>query len=295
MSVCAPNQLVFTDRVIATLVILRFQLPHAALAVFYGVDRSTVTRAVHEIRPLLAARGFAVPGEAGLRLHTLADVFAYATAKGVEPRLDSTEVRVRRPKAGRPGRRTFVSGKMRQNTKNATVITDGQGRTLWTGAVRPGRMPDQTAVKTEGIEALFEQYPQVKAKVDTGYRGPVKRFPGQVQAPPKSPPMTRRARRSPPGRRPARSNPRSGSVSSTPTPSTSSGGPSSGTSAAASTTPRPIWPSLTSSPTAPQSGNHPPANPPQPQSRTTPLVFAGRPVDQINAQVIVIACLYLTG
>ncbi|MEU8836360.1 transposase family protein [Streptomyces sp900116325] len=41
--------------------ILRFQLPHAALAVFYSVDRSTVTRAVHETRPLLAARGFAVP------------------------------------------------------------------------------------------------------------------------------------------------------------------------------------------------------------------------------------------
>jgi hypothetical protein len=168
-------------------VILRFQLPHAALAVFYSVDRSTVTRAVHETRPLLAARGFAVPGEAGLRLHTLADVFAYATAKGVELRLDGTEVRVRRPEAGRPGRRAFVSGKMRQNTKKATVITDGQGRTLWTGAVRPGRMHDQTAVKTEGIEALFEQYPQVKAKVDAGYRGLAKRFPDQVQAPPKKP------------------------------------------------------------------------------------------------------------
>lgn len=38
------HQLVFTDRVIATLVVLRFQLPHAALALFYGVDRSTVTR-----------------------------------------------------------------------------------------------------------------------------------------------------------------------------------------------------------------------------------------------------------
>ena len=56
---------------IATLVILRFQLPHAALAVFYGVHRSTITRAVGEIRPLLAARGFAVPGTSGLRLHTL--------------------------------------------------------------------------------------------------------------------------------------------------------------------------------------------------------------------------------
>jgi hypothetical protein len=49
--------LAFTDRVIATLVVLRFQLPHAALAVFYAVDRATITRAVGEIRPLLAARG----------------------------------------------------------------------------------------------------------------------------------------------------------------------------------------------------------------------------------------------
>lgn len=181
------HQLVFTDRVIVTLVIPRFQLPHAALALFYGVDRSTVTRAVHEIRPLLAACGFAVPGETGVRPHTLADVFAYAAAKGVEPRLDGTEVRVRRPQAGRPGRRAFVSGKMRRNTKKATVVTDERGRTLWTGAIRPGRMHDQTAVKTEGIEDLFEQYPQVKAKVDAGYRGLAKQFPDQVQAPPKKP------------------------------------------------------------------------------------------------------------
>ncbi|MFF3062184.1 hypothetical protein ACFVRH_38970, partial [Streptomyces sp. NPDC057909] len=87
--------MVFTDWVIATLVILRFQLPHAAFALFYGADHSTITRAVHEIRPLLAARGFAVSGEEGLRLHTLSDVFAYAAAKGVELRLDGIGVRVR--------------------------------------------------------------------------------------------------------------------------------------------------------------------------------------------------------
>ncbi|WP_327341223.1 hypothetical protein [Streptomyces europaeiscabiei] len=34
------HELVFTDRVVATLVILRFQLPHAALALFYEVDRT---------------------------------------------------------------------------------------------------------------------------------------------------------------------------------------------------------------------------------------------------------------
>jgi DDE superfamily endonuclease/Helix-turn-helix of DDE superfamily endonuclease len=181
------HDLPFTDRVIATLVYLRFQLPHTALAVLYGVDGSTITRPAGEIRPLLAARGFAVPGEAGVRLRTLADVFAYAAARGVELRLDGTEVQVRRPASASPGRRAFVSGKKKQNTKKATVITDPQGRTLWAGAFRPGRMHDQTAVRTEGIADSFTQFPQVKAKVDAGYRGLAKEFPDQVQAPPLKP------------------------------------------------------------------------------------------------------------
>jgi DDE superfamily endonuclease/Helix-turn-helix of DDE superfamily endonuclease len=181
------HELAFTDRVTATLVILRFQLPHAALAVFYQVDRSTITRAVHEIRPLLAARGFAVPGNPGLRLKTLADVFAYAASQGVKLRIDGTEVQVRRPKAGRPGRRAFVSGKKKQNTVKATVASDGAGRLVWAGAFRPGRMHDVTALRTEGIEDLLRHYPQVTAEVDTGYQGLARDFPAQVSAPPKKP------------------------------------------------------------------------------------------------------------
>jgi hypothetical protein len=181
------HDLPFTDRVIATLVHLRFQLPHAALAALYRVGRSTVTRAIREVRPLLAARGFAVPGHPGLRLRTLADVFAYAAAEGAGLRIDGTEVQVRRPKAGKPGRRAFVSGKKKQNTKKATVITGPDGGTLRAGAFRPGRMHDQTAARTEGIADLFRQYPQVKAKVDAGYRGLAKEFPDRVQAPPLKP------------------------------------------------------------------------------------------------------------
>jgi hypothetical protein len=184
-----PNHdLPFTDRVIATLVVLRFQLPHAALGLLYRVDRSTITRAVGEIRPLLAARGFAVPGTPGLRLRTLADVFAYAAAEGVELRIDGTEVQVRRPKANRPGRRAFVSGKKKQNTGKSTIISDERGRLLWCGATRPGRMHDVTALRTEGIEDLLQQYPKVKAKVDSGYQGLARDFPDQVSAPPKKPP-----------------------------------------------------------------------------------------------------------
>jgi len=181
------HELAFTDRVIATLVIMRFQLPHAALAVFYGVHRSTITRAAGEIGPLLAARGFAVPGRPGLRLTTLADVFAYAAAQGVKLRIDGTEVQVRRPPAGRPGRRAFVSGKKKQNTIKSTAIGDGQGRLLWLGAFRPGRMHDVTALRTEGIEDLLRRYPDVQAEVDAGYQGLARDFPGQVSAPPKKP------------------------------------------------------------------------------------------------------------
>jgi DDE superfamily endonuclease/Helix-turn-helix of DDE superfamily endonuclease len=181
------HELAFADRVIITLVIMRFQLPHAALAVFYGVHRSTITRAVGEIRPLLAGRGFAVPGKPGLRLKTLADVFAYAAAEGVKLRIDGTEVQVRRPRAARSGRRAFVSGKKKQNTIKATAVSDGDGRLLWLGAFRPGRMHDVTALRTEGIEDLLRRHPDVGAEVDSGYQVLARDFPGQVSAPPKKP------------------------------------------------------------------------------------------------------------
>ncbi|MFJ7208030.1 transposase family protein [Streptomyces sp. NPDC098789] len=123
----------------ATLVVLRFQLPHAALARLYGVDRSTITRAVHEVRPLLAARGFAVPGHGDRRLRTLADVFAHAAAEDVELRPDGTEVRVRGPRANKPGPRAYVSGTMRQNTNKATLVTDGPGPSVPHAMLSPTR------------------------------------------------------------------------------------------------------------------------------------------------------------
>jgi hypothetical protein len=77
-----------------------------------------------------------------------------------------------------------VSGKKKQNTMKPTVISDGDGRLLWTGAIRPGRMHDVTALRTEGIEDLLHRHPDVKAQVDSGYQGLARDFPGQVTAPP---------------------------------------------------------------------------------------------------------------
>lgn len=180
------HDLPFVDRVIATLVHLRFQLPHQALAALYGVGRSTITRAIGEIRPLPAARGFAVPGEPGVRLKTLADVFAYAAARGVTLRLDGTEVPVRRPRAGKPGRRAFVPGKEAEHEEGhrryRRAGTHPVGRRVPPGAhARPDRGADR------GHRRPVHPVPQVKAKVDAGYRGLAKEFPGQVQAPPLKP------------------------------------------------------------------------------------------------------------
>ncbi|MFB7531398.1 transposase family protein [Streptomyces sp. NPDC056178] len=180
-------ELGFTDRLLATLVHLRTGLTYEALGVIYQVGKSTIGRAVAEVRPLLAARGFAVPQRAGLRLRTLEDVFAYAEAEGVTLRIDGMETQVRRPRAHRPGRRAFVSGKRKQNTVKTTTISDGQGRTLWSGAVRPGRMHDQTRVRTKGIAEQFRMHLDVRAEVDDGYRGLANEFPGQVSAPPRKP------------------------------------------------------------------------------------------------------------
>ena len=117
----------------------------------------------------------------------MADAFACADADGVTVRIDGTETQVRRPQAHRPGRCAFVSGKKKHNTMKATTISDGQGRTLWSGGDRAGRMHDQTAMRTERIAEQFRLHPDVKAEVDEGYRGLANEFPEQVSAPPKKP------------------------------------------------------------------------------------------------------------
>jgi hypothetical protein len=179
------HELVFTDRVLVTLAVLRLQIPHSALAVMFDVDRSTVTRAVREVRPLLAGRGYATVQ--GPRLSTLADVFAYAATHGVTLRLDGSEIQVRRPPAHRPGRRAFVSGKKKMNTIKFTKICDHRGRTLLDATFRPGRQHDQTALQTDGIDDLLEQFPDVTCEMDAGYRGLHRDHPGQVSVPPKKP------------------------------------------------------------------------------------------------------------
>ncbi|MFJ5221119.1 transposase family protein, partial [Streptomyces sp. NPDC088354] len=83
--------------------------------------------------------------------------------------------------------RAFVSGKKKQNTMKATVIADHQGRTLWTDALRPGRMHDATAARNEGIAICFQHFPDVEVLLDDGYLGLRRDHPGQAITPPRKP------------------------------------------------------------------------------------------------------------
>ena len=186
------QDLAFTDRVLVTLAVLRLQIPHAALVVMYGVHRSTVTAPC--ARSACCWPGGLTPPRPAAA-HTLADVFAYAAARGIRLRADGSEIQVRRPKAGLPGRRVFVSGKKKQNTIKFTKISDERGRTLADVTFRPGRMHDQTALRTDGIDHLLEQFPDVRAEMDAAYRGLHRDHPAQVSVhrrnQPKTPPPRR--------------------------------------------------------------------------------------------------------
>lgn len=118
-----------------------------------------------------------------------------------------TEVQVRRPKAGRPGRRAFVSGK-KQNTIKSTVISDDGRRMLWDGAFRPARLHDATAVRTEGIEDLLRHYRDVQAEVDSGYQAWPATSPARSASRPRNPARTPLPANPPAGNSNATSSPR---------------------------------------------------------------------------------------
>ncbi|MFI1804799.1 transposase family protein [Streptomyces californicus] len=109
----AKHKPVFVDRLLATPAHLRHGTTHDVLACWFSVDRSSITRAIGEVRPLLGERGCTIT--AGLRLRTLAEVIDFLGASGQTGTIDGTEIRVRHPAAGRKDREKCISGKNKQN------------------------------------------------------------------------------------------------------------------------------------------------------------------------------------
>jgi hypothetical protein len=160
----AKHRLVFIDRLLATLVHLRLGVTHDVLACWFGVDRSTITRALSEVRPLLAERGCTVSPD--VRLRSLAEVIDHLGSSGKTGIVDGTEIRVRRPAAGRKNRDTFISGKNKQNAVKSMVVTDGEGRVLWCSPTRPAVCADITHARQLGLVRLLVDGPAVEILAD---------------------------------------------------------------------------------------------------------------------------------
>ncbi|MCX4571295.1 transposase [Streptomyces viridodiastaticus] len=178
----AKHRLVFVDRLLATLVHLRHTVTHDVLAGWFGVDRSTITRAIAEVRPLLAERGCTV--SSGVRLRTLAEVIDHLGADGRTGIIDGTEIRVRRPAAGRKDRDRFTSGKSKQNAVKTMVVTDGDGRVLFCSPTRPGSCADITHARQLGLVKLLADGPAVEILADADYQGLGAQTGGRVITPP---------------------------------------------------------------------------------------------------------------
>ncbi|MFT9785191.1 transposase family protein [Streptomyces rhizosphaericola] len=178
----AKYKLVFVDRLLATLVHLRHGTTHDVLACWFGVDRSTITRAIGEVWPLLADRGCTVAPD--IRLRTLAEVIDHLGASGQTGIIDGTEVRVRRPAVGRKAREKFISGKNKQNAVKSMVVTDAEGRLLFCSPAEPASCADITHARKLGLVELLADGPAVEILADAGYQGLGAQTGGRVVTPP---------------------------------------------------------------------------------------------------------------
>ncbi|MFD9624207.1 transposase family protein [Streptomyces virginiae] len=178
----AKHRLVFIDRLLATLVHLRHGATHDVPACWFGVDRSTITRAIGEVRPLLAERGCTI--SQGLRLRTLAEVIDHLGAGGQTGIIDGTEIRVRRPAAGHKDRAKFISGKNKQNAVKAMVLTDAKGRMLFCSPAEPASCADITHARQLGLVKHLVDAPAMEILADAGYQGLGAQTGGRVVTPP---------------------------------------------------------------------------------------------------------------
>ncbi|MET9674670.1 transposase family protein [Streptomyces sp. NPDC006482] len=182
MGAGAKHKLVFVDRLLATLVHLRHGATHDVLACWFGIDRSTSTRAIGEVRPLLSERGCTIGP--GVRLHSLAEVVDYLGASGQTGIIDGTEIRGRRPAAGRKNREKFISGKNEQNAVKSMVVTDAIGRLLFCSPAQPASCADITHARQLGLVTLLADGPVVEILADAGYQGLGAQTGGRVVTPP---------------------------------------------------------------------------------------------------------------
>jgi transposase len=80
----AKDKLTVADRVLATVLYLRKLGTRDMLAQLFGVNGSTLTRAIHQVQPLLTEHGYTIPPSTA-RFRTPADVIAFLSTANTKP------------------------------------------------------------------------------------------------------------------------------------------------------------------------------------------------------------------
>jgi hypothetical protein len=114
------------------------------------------------------------------RLRILAEVVDHLGASGKTGIVDGTEIRVRRPAAGRKDRGTFISGKSKQNAVKSMVVTDGDGRVLFCSRKLCGPHPRPSV----GAGRTLAYGPAVEILADADCQGLGAQTGGRVVRPP---------------------------------------------------------------------------------------------------------------
>jgi hypothetical protein len=83
----AKDSLSAADRILATVLYGRQLGTHALMAELFGVTRSTLTRALQDVQPLLAERGPLIPPSTA-RFRTPADVRAFLNLRATHPKIE---------------------------------------------------------------------------------------------------------------------------------------------------------------------------------------------------------------
>ncbi|MEV6613147.1 transposase family protein [Streptomyces sp. NPDC051051] len=134
------------------------------------------------MRPLLTERGCTI--SSGVRLGTLAEVVDHLGVSGKTGITDGTEIRARRPAAGRKGRDTFVPGKSKQNAVKTMVVTDEDGRVRLCSPTRPRSCAGITHARRLGLVELLADGPAVEILADAGHQGPGAQTGSRMVTPP---------------------------------------------------------------------------------------------------------------
>jgi len=164
----AKHRLVVVDRLLATLVHLRHGVTHDVLTPWFEVERSTITRAVGEIRPCwLSADAPSNPACACALWPRSSSISRHRNHRN--PRRHRGPVR--RPRAGSKYRDALVSGWSKQNAVKAMVVTNADGwccGAVW--AVRDS-CADIIHARQLGVVGLLAGGPAAQILADAGYQG----------------------------------------------------------------------------------------------------------------------------